>query len=547
MPATESPLPMQGAERRTAPLFVLLGALLLYALRFGYDYGVSDQDEFLPYLLHHLDPSLLAQDWFVITQGAAFSIRTYFVMLLQGPALIVPAWLVLLIFYGVAWVLIAGAVYALGYAFTRNRLAAAAAVVVALVLTPQWTLGGNDLVHSMLVPSMAGWGLGLWGVVFFLRYRSGQVAFLLGAATWMQALVGLQLAGMLFVILLWRLTHSPGTLRRVLLFAGVYALAALPALGPLVLQQLGGTPPPEAADTPSMFYVLAQFRAPHHYLFYSFPARSLVRFGALTALGLTSFVLLHRKQSVHYSTFLIPAFCCIAALCLFAFLFTEIRPVLFVAQLQLFKTTVLAKLLFVILICGAVFAWLPDAVTRPLEKLMDAKGRGLAAVLGLWVLAIGSVIGGVEAVRAKAVPLAREGTPIEQVETWARTQTPRDAVFAVPPSWSGFRSRARRGIVINYKAFPYRDRLNITWFERLTNMAPITLPDRGGSTLQDSLDAAFFRQPASTLLHLAGRYDFEYVVRNRPLAPTSASFDPVYSSGEWIVYRIISAADLNNE
>ena len=105
MPASEPRLPTQVAERRYAPLFVLLGALLLYALRFGYDYGASDQDEFLPYLLHRLDPELLSQDWFVITQGATFSIRTYFVMLLQGLALVIPVWLAVLVLYGGAWLL----------------------------------------------------------------------------------------------------------------------------------------------------------------------------------------------------------------------------------------------------------------------------------------------------------------------------------------------------------------------------------------------------------------------------------------------------------
>ena len=539
MPAPEPPLPAQSMEGRYAPLFVLLAALLLYMLRFGYDYGASDQDEFFPYLLHRLDPSLFTQDWFVAAQAATFSIRTYFVTLLEGLSLVVPAWLAVLVLYGGAWLLIAGAVYALGYAFTRDRLAAAAAVVVALVLTPQWTLGGNDLVHSMLVPSMAGWGLGLWGIVFYLRYRWGLTALLLGAATWMQALVGLQLAGLLGLMLLGRLTRSRGAVRHVLLFAGVYVLTALPALGPLMVQQLGGTPSAQAVDAPSMFYVLAQFRAPHHYLFHSFPARSLVRFGALMALGLIGFVLLYRKKRIHYSSFLIQGLGCIAALCLFAFLFTEIRPTLFIAQLQLFKTTVLAKLLFVILICGVAFTGLPEKIARPLDRLMDARRWGLAAILGLWILAAGSVFLGVDAIRAKAGPLAREGTPPEQIEAWAQTQTPRDAIFAVPPSWSGFRSRARRAIVVNFKAFPYRDRLNTMWFERLTAMAPTVLPDRGSSTLQDSLDAAFLRQPASALRRLAERYDFEYVVRNRPFAAASSSFDQVYSSGEWIVYQIV--------
>ena len=129
--------------RAPVPLFVLLAALLLYVLRFGYDYGLSDQDEFLPYLLHRLDPLVLAQDWFVLGQASAFSIRTYFVSMLQVPAQVMPVWLVVLGVYGAAWLLTGGAVYALGHAFTRNRLAAAAAVVTALVLRPAAGNGGR--------------------------------------------------------------------------------------------------------------------------------------------------------------------------------------------------------------------------------------------------------------------------------------------------------------------------------------------------------------------------------------------------------------------
>ena len=55
-------------SRLRAPLFVPLGALLLYALRFPYGYGVSDQAEFVPFLLHLLDPSILNADWFVAGQ-----------------------------------------------------------------------------------------------------------------------------------------------------------------------------------------------------------------------------------------------------------------------------------------------------------------------------------------------------------------------------------------------------------------------------------------------------------------------------------------------
>ncbi len=527
------------AAVRRAPLWVFPAALLLFFLRFGYDYGVSDQDEVLPYLLHRLHPELLAQDWFVMTQAAGFGVRSYFVTVLQSLAVFVPVWLAVLLLYVACWLALAAAVYALGRLLTDHRGAAAAAVVGALVLTPQWTLGGNDLAHGMLVPSMAAWALGLWGLVLFLRRRMPWAGVLLGLATWMQALVGLHLAGLLGLVLLFRLARGGGAhVRPLLIFSASFLLSALPALGPLAYGQLTGAAPAEAAGTPSLFYVMAQFRNPHHYLFYAFPARSLVRFGLLAALGGIGLALLHRRGRLQHTDVLAPVFALIAVCCLVAFVFTEVRPSLFVAQLQLFKMTVLAKLLLVIALCGAVFAYLPDWIARGADRLLATRRLGLALTLAAWLAVLGGIALDVGFLRNRARPLAHAGTPVAQVEAWARTQAPRDAVFAVPPSWSGFRSRAERAVVVDFKAFPFRARDARAWFARLTALAPIALPDRGGPALQDSLDAAFFRQSAPALLGLAGRYGFDYVVRRRPLAPPHPAFEQVFASEEWIVYRL---------
>lgn len=359
----------------------------------------------------------------------------------------------------------------------------------------------------------------------------------------MQALVGLQLAGLLGLILLWRLVRHEETVRGVLLFAATFVLIALPALGPLVYQQLAGSPLDTAQDGPSMFYVLAQVRVPHHYLFYSFPTRSLLRFGTLVLFGGISALLFTRHRPLPHQATLMGVFIGIIGLCLFAFVGTEIIPSLFVAQLQLFKTTVLAKLMLVILICGAVAVWLPAALARFLDRLLDFKTSGLVVILTLWALLIGGIVLDIDKIEAKIGPLAHEGTPQEQVETWARTQTPRDALFAVPPSWSGFRSRAERAIVVNFKAFPYREGLNEAWFERLTQWAPVALPNRGGPVLQERLDDAFFQLPPRSVLRLAHQYTFDYVVRDRSWTPSSPSFEQVFEAGDWVIYRIMATEE----
>ena len=535
---TQAPPEREAASRIWPPLYVPLGAFLLYVLRFGYAFGESDQGELIPYLLHRLDATLFAEDWFVMTQASEFSIRTPVVLLLQSLAAWMPVWLAVLLVYVGTWLALAAAVYALAVLLTSNRLAAAGAVVAALVLTPQWTLGGNDLVTTMLVPSMMGWALGLWGLAYYLRARTVWAAMLLGLATWMQALVGLQLAGLLGLVLVWQVLRRETPIRPLLLFSGVFLVSALPALAPLLLQQFGAQPPADA----DLFYIMAEFRNPHHYLPLSYPLRSYIRFGLLALLGVLSVALLHERRLLAHTVFLRRLFVIIALLCAGAFLFTEVVPTLFIAKLQFFKTTVLAKLLFVILACRALVALIPPTFRSHLDHLVQPTRLGLGLTLSAWALIVGGLLMDWDVVVHKIRPLARMDTPVAAVEDWARTETFRSDVFLVPPSWSGFRSYAQRAVVIDFKAFPFQPDLVPVWYERLTDVAPIPRLERGTPALQAQLDALFLRLSPETVLSLADRYYARYVVRRRTAPLEHPSFELVFESGPWLVYRIRSDA-----
>ncbi len=482
-------------------------ALLAYLVRFDYGFAIGDQDEFLPLLYHFLDPSALVTDWFTAGQAEEFGIRHPFVWMLFALSHLMPVRMSVLVVYVASWLSIAFAAQALGYTLFRDRIAAAAMVVVILVLTPQWTLGGNDLVHSMLVPSMTAWALGLWGLVVFLRRRHVAAAVLFGIATWLQPLVGLQLAGLCGLTLL-----GPG--RSSLRFGAAYGITAGPVLLALILQQA-------APASENLFYILAEFRAPHHYLFFSFPPDAFVKFGLLLGLGLGGWVFVRMRLDGEHRRFLKITSVAIAACCSVAFVCTEIIPVPLVTWLQLFKMTVLAKVLSVAVCAAAVAAHLP--LREFLDTPFRFAGWSFLIVTLLWTSGMG--VGFVD------FSASREPS-VAGVEEWARLETPSDVVFAVPPSWSGFRSGARRGIVVNFKAFPHRHGLNEEWFERLMEVAPITLPARGHPGLMDSLDAAFLRLSQNEVVHLARHFDFDFVVRSHKIA----AFDEAHSVGEWTVY-----------
>ena len=516
---------------------MLLGALLLYFLRFGYDYGNSDQDEVIPYVLHRLDPALFTQDWFVNIQLSEFSVRTYFVWLIHALSLLLPVWLSVLIIYVATWLAIGAAVYRLAFHFTRDQLPSAAAVVLALLLTPVWTLGGNDLVHSMLVASMVGWAFALWAVYHFLRSRYLLAPVLLGVACWFQALVGLHIAMLLFfirVIKFARGERAAHSLVGIAAFGMLFALWSSPSLGPIIYQQVFA----RAVDAdPSLFYILAEFRLPHHYLPLSFHLHGVLRFALLAAAGVAALVWQPFRERLHDHDFIVYIIVQIVIFCAIGFLFTEILPILFVAKLQLFKMTVFAKLLFVILISGAISFWLPHRLRNLARSVLRRPRWGMLVVVVLAATAVGLAVSSDGLLRERVRPFVRAESPLGRVQEWARRNTAYGAIFAVPPSISSFRSEAQRTIVINYKAIPYDDEQMVTWFRRLIDMAPVELPKRGGPDLPARLDSAFEALSVQRLVDLARQYRFNYVVRRTPLPPTTSPFREVYRADGWLTYE----------
>ncbi|MDE2957573.1 MAG: hypothetical protein OXU68_11295 [Bacteroidota bacterium] len=506
------------------PLFLTLLTLTIYLVWRGYDFAVSDQEEVVPYLLHLLDPTLFANDWLVGIQTAQFGPRTLFVWMTWLPARLIGPEATFAILYCLSWWGTASALYSLSLQLTRERLAAAVAVLLALIFSPKFTLGGNDLVTWILTPSVAAWPFALWGLIFFVRGRMLQCAVCLGAATWMQALVGLQPALLLGLLLMWR----RGIInRRLWTLVGVYTACALPALGPLVWLQLTGNTP---ADGYSLFYVLAEFRAPHHYLFTSFTVISALGFMLLLAVGLVYFSQLPEAHKPMVKRLLL----LIAGLCLASLLLTEVWPVDFVMKLQLFKLTVIAKVLLIICVANGAAALILAAARHHVEAFFNHGHYVLGATL---LLVATLVLVSPDALGLRPGPVTGDSPAEEQIADWARTSTDKDALFAVLPQWAGFRSKSHRAIVVNFKAIPFHPPEMAEWFRRLLDVAPIDPPKRGGLAIMPVLDGGFLALTDDEVHRLAERYDFQYIVRPHKEAPDG--FEMVYAAGDLAVWAVV--------
>lgn len=540
-PEPPSGIPSRARANWQLVVPTVAAALILHFARFGYGYGSSDQDETIPLILRLLDGSLFAGDWFIQSQEGLPGVRAAFVYLLAGVSTIMPMWLGFLLMHVASVSAVAAAIFILARRIAGSNAAAIATVIATIVLLPQWTLGGNDVVHAMLVPSTIAWAIGLWGLVLHLAGRDVAAGILLGLAVAFQALVGLHLAAVVGVHLLvgGRDRAPQHRLRAAAVFGLPFLLVCTPTFISLIISQWDSA---SAGAYPPLFYVMASFRNPHHYLPLSFPLSSYAKFGALSLSGGWAYAFFRRRALLSHASFLRTTAWYAGALLTTGFVFTELLPVLLVAKLQFFKITVLGKLLLLALTAGALVHGYPTG--RKLEiELVRRPGRSGVLLLTLAILGfflVGLRGGGVS---ARIHSLQHAGSELGAVERWAREHTAKDATFVVPPSVSTFRSNARRGVVVNFKAFPFQPEGARVWFKRLLAVAPMDLPERAGRDILDRLDQAYADQAPERLAAVALEFDADYLVVSKPL--DAVPLEEVYASGTWRVYRPLHPFGVN--
>lgn len=124
---------------------------------------------------------------------------------------------------------------------------------------------------------------------------------------------------------------------------------------------------------------------------------------------------------------------------------------------------------------------------------------------------------------------------------WARDNTPRDAVFLVPPSEQCWRLEARRAIVVNFKAVPQTAAEMPEWKRRMQAVTGVQdLPRLAGTftgTLA-KLSQVYDARAADELAAVARAYGARYLV-SRTDYPAFRRAGP--DSGPWHVYDLDSA------
>jgi hypothetical protein len=176
-------------------------------------------------------------------------------------------------------------------------------------------------------------------------------------------------------------------------------------------------------------------------------------------------------------------------------------------QMSLYRFSILAQLLACIVVAVAI-------ERRVTNRILAGVATGACAAMIATCVVRGPFFG--------AFVMPGDDAEYLAVCDWARDHTPADATFLVPPAESSFRLRARRAIVVNFKAVPQLGGELPEWRDRLK--AALALDDlmslpRGYVHTLRAIDRRYASLDVDRLVAAADAYHARYVVAARACEP----------------------------
>lgn len=99
---------------------------------------------------------------------------------------------------------------------------------------------------------------------------------------------------------------------------------------------------------------------------------------------------------------------------------------------------------------------------------------------------------------------------VAEVASFAKANTPADAVFYTPPRMGEFRYLAERAIVVDFAAYPFQDLSMREWYRRIADCYGVS-PLMGFDSVTQ-LNITVYRISDEELKTLSDRYGFDYAV-----------------------------------
>lgn len=493
--------------------------VLLFMLRYGYNFASGDHEEHLPPIYQMQDAALYPGDFFMEAYNQSFNIRHFFVLvfgflcnLFEPTHVFFFSWLVLLFIQMFYWQKIT-------FKITNHLTAAYLTPLLLFFVFYQFTLGLNRLTYPMLIGGVVAKTFATCGIYYVLNKQYIKSGILFGIGTVFQVLSAGQPAALVGAVLL--IAYQQNGLKPFAKFTVAYAAIAAFMVVPM-LQNYTGTY--SAQETDLFNQIMYHLRTPWHHLPSYFPVKDYVKYLLLVSIGIWLLV----NQSHAYKKYLLLFILVQTAIAIFYTLSIELFGWYTPAKLQWFKST-----MWVNAICCI-------AIAHFAARFLKVKCFGFAAILTFTVatiLATTSVFVVKQPLAEKlrnriAYGLPENSNDLDEVYAWIRLNTNKSARFLIPPNDVSFSCKAQRPVYVSTHAFVHTHQGTINWYNRYKTLYHVSLPIPQNETFRTIALANFYQQPV---------FDYaNYCLYNNALTKTNAfsKLKTVYKNGDWVVAQI---------
>lgn len=418
---------------RSNRLFLLLLLALFYlALMAFYGYRVGDEDlcETSSYALKLMMPHLYPNDLYLqYISSISINERMPFSYLLAslGPG---SEWTYFLLHFFCTMIVLGGL-----YSIAARYLSKTGILLFlgsCLFLTYGWTLGGNEIWYNYVMPSLPAKAISCWALYYFLRDDRRSCYLLLIPATFLQPIVGAQLALLFLLIDGWQLVNTKTQINWKWVWPIlVYGLIAGGWVLSVYLAQSN-----DDSLSNRHFMEIMETRLAHHYFPSYYPLKSYLVFAALYIAGIWSW----RKDQKIVRFFLLA----MVGYFLFAILVEGVGSASII-PLQWFKTTIWVKVLAIL------------GILKQLERSLLPKVPhwSLAGLVGLIACMILLRFGGLLKVIPQPIlhlPFAQYDSDEIDIARQVQTVTENSVCIIQPPEMTALRFFGKRSVYIDYKS-----------------------------------------------------------------------------------------------
>ena len=521
-------------------VFALSSGFMLYGLwQMGYVYDQYNYTIYHSLIGRNRDPTFLANDWYTSVSeniNGYYLFAKFFGSLPESwaPCVFFVFWLVGVVSLGWIFVLYGRRVFS-----SRADLlfCSIGAFLLSFLRTrgKQWgtfTLGDNDLLYPFLTPQTLGLIFGFLGLQALLRGGPYLAGALLGLAINCHINTGQH-----FLLLMTALAMASGrvTLRKYVFTACIALIVGSPHLIPMLNDQIrlglhGGG---ESGFTYVM--ISAGFRHPHHLLPSTWPLIHYIEVLAFLAIAAVGYFLRGGRNAYDHAYGIIVAASLV--LCSVGWFFVEVVPVDIVAKTQLFRLTIIIKMICLPYGLYAILWILKRCVRRVVPWNLSALigGGRLPALAALTI----SFLIGIPLFFAQTELVARPGSP---VEVWVKGNTPDDSLFILPVFPGELREfpvRTNRAIVVDWQRIPFQGSNYVQWYLRICRLAgqtPVADLKQIQAFRKTNINLRYHTLRVIELTELAQEYGATHVLRF--VAYPLEGLRPIYQDGRYLIYSI---------